>query len=146
MTISIEDRTRQEIEELHEFFVGWFTGELDEDAFQSSFLPRFSSSVVFIPPAGMLLGLEGLCSAIRSGYASNPDFRIQIRNVTVRNEFDGYVLATYEEWQRNALASTPPDNGRIATVLFAVGERLKWHHIHETWLPDDIIEAGPYDF
>lgn len=29
-----------------------------------------------------------------------------------------FILATYEGWQRNALASKPPDNGRIASVLF----------------------------
>ena len=145
MRPSTQDRVRREVEELHEFFIGWFTGALDEGVFNSTFLPRFSPDVVFIPPAGKLLGFEDLNSLIRAGYASNPAFRIQIRNVRVWNEFDGYILATYEEWQRNALASSPPDNGRIATVLLSA-DALKWHHIHETWLPDEIIEAGPYDF
>ena len=56
------------------------------------------------------------------------------------------VLATYEEWQRNALASDPPDNGRIATVLLELGPDIVWHHVHETWLPPDRIRAGSYDF
>ena len=59
------------------------------------------------------------------------------------------MLATYEEWQRNALASTPPDNGRVATVLFEddrAEDRLRWLHIHETWLPEEVMAAGPYDF
>ena len=64
----------------------------------------------------------------------------------VRLELSGHVIATYEEWQRNALASTPPDNGRVATAVFERGERLKWLHIHETWVPPEQMAAGPYDF
>ncbi len=146
MSSSIQERVRYEIEDLHEFFHDWFTGKVHEDEFESKFLTRFARELVFIPPAGIFLGLEDLSSSVRAGYASNLDFRVQIRRVAVQKEFDGYVLATYEEWQRNALASKPPDNGRIATVVFSSSDPLKWHHIHETWLPRDIIAAGPYDF
>jgi len=146
---SITDRARTEIESLHTFFCEWFAGHLPKESFNEKFLNRLSKDLVFIPPAGSNLGLDDLSSSIYRGYASNPDFRIQIRNVSVTREFDGYIVATYEEWQRNALASTPPDNGRIATVVFAVdgpSEKLTWLHIHETWLPDEVIAAGPYDF
>lgn len=143
---SIQIRVQSEIEALHEFFVGWFTGVLPESAFNSTFLQRFSPKLVFVPPAGNLLGLAELSSSVRAGYATNPNFRIQIRRVQVQQELEGYVVATYEEWQRNALASKPPDNGRIATVIFSLGEQLHWRHIHETWLPDEIIAADSYDF
>jgi hypothetical protein len=140
------DNIRSEIERLNAFFCGWFTGQLPQEAFDSHFLPRFSRNLVFIPPAGKFLGLGDLGSSIISGYAANPHFRIQIRNVVVHQAFNGHILATYEEWQRNALASQPPDNGRIATVLFEVNDGLKWRHIHETWLPPAVMSAGPYDF
>lgn len=146
MNSSVLDEVRNEIESLHRFLCGWFRGQLPEDVFENQFLDRFSPDLVFIPPAGKLLGLDDLSSSVRKGYATNPDFRIQIRNVEVHREFDGYVLATYEEWQRNALASRPPDNGRVATVLFAIGNPLKWVHIHETWLPQEIMTADAYDF
>ena len=144
--MSIEVRVREEIEALHAFFVEWFSGALAENAFDASLLPRLAPDLVFIPPAGRLLGHDDLVSSIRKGYATNAEFRVQIRNVRVQREFGSHVLATYEEWQRNALASEPPDNGRLATVLFGVGERLQWQHIHETWLPEEIMRAGPYDF
>lgn len=137
---------RLEIESLHHFFVGWFTGALPEVAFEADFLSRFSDDFVFIPPAGRLLGLNDLASAVRGLYSSNPEFRIAIRQVRVQRHFDNHVIATYEEWQRNARASTPINNGRLATVLFKRSEPLKWLHIHETWLPPDIMSAGPYDF
>lgn len=146
MSSPTERQAREEVEELHEFFVGWFSGRLPESAFETGFQRRFSPDLIFIPPAGRLLGLADLSSSIRAGYASNPGFRVQIRDVRVRREFDGYLLATYEEWQRNGLASTPPDNGRVATVLFGTGECLRWLHIHETWLPQEVMAAGPYDF
>lgn len=142
----IYDRVRREVEGLHEFFVGWFGGSLPKSAFAAGFLSRFAEDLVFIPPAGRLLGLTDLTSSIQSAYASNPEFRVRIRNVQIQREFDGLVLATYEEWQRNALASTPADNGRLASVLFSPSEPLQWLHIHETWLPRDVMAAGPYDF
>ena len=146
MSSDIQETVRLEIEALHHFFVGWFTGRLPKSAFESCFLDRFSDNLVFIPPAGQLLGVGDLASAVWDLYSSNPDFRIAIRQVRVQRHFDNYVIATYEEWQRNARASTPPDNGRLATVLFRHSEPLKWLHIHETWLPPETMSAGPYDF
>lgn len=144
--VSVE-AVRQEVEALHEFFVGWFGGSLTADVFEGQFVDRFAGDLVFIPPAGHLLGLEDLAGSVRNGHDSNPDFRVQIRNVQIHRRFDDHVLATYEEWQRNALASTPPNNARLATVLFRVEEqRLRWLHIHETWLPEALMAAGPYDF
>lgn len=141
-----QEVVRREIEALHHFFVGWFTGALPETAFCAGFLDRFSDDLVFIPPAGHLLGLDDLAAAVRGRYASNPHFRISIREVCVHRRSDRFILATYEEWQRNALASTPPDNARVVTVLFTCTEPLKWLHIHETWFPTETMSAGPYDF
>lgn len=146
MNTSINDQVRIEIEELHEFFCNWFSGNLPKTDFDSKFTTRFAPDLVFIPPAGKLLGLTELSTAIYKGYSSNPKFRVQIRGVTIRRKFDGYVLATYEEWQRNALASKPTDNGRIVTVVFKNGDPLKWVHIHETWLPEEEMASGEYDF
>ena len=146
MSTKLEDQARSEIEALHEFFVDWFSGALPKESFDSIFLPRFSEDVVFIPPAGHQLGYEGLVDAIRGRYATNPDFRIAIRNVRLRHDLADHLVVTYEEWQRNALASTPPDNGRVSTVIFEKGDQLRWLHIHETWVPPEQMAAGPYDF
>ena len=144
--MSLEDEVRAEIEALHAFFVGWFSGRLAQSEFEAGFLERFDRDFLLVPPAGMLLRLDDLAGSVRSAHATNPDFRIVIRNVTVRRQLDGHVLATYEEWQRNALASTPPDNARIASVLFRDTRPLRWLHVHETWMPEAIARAGPYDF
>ena len=147
--MTTHERVAAEIEALHVFFVQWFSGAIieDESAFDQGFLSRLDPASVLIPPAGNVLPMAELASGIRSAHGSNPQFRIAIRNVQVRWEFGDHIVATYEEWQRNALASTPPDNGRVATVLFhdSAGT-LIWRHIHETWLPENVMSAGPYDF
>lgn len=143
---SIAAAVQKEVEALHQFFVGWFSGALPTSEFEAGFLSRFDSEFLLIPPAGSKLTLSDLAASVRRGHASNPDFRIAIRNVRIHHVLDGHILATYQEWQRNALASTPPDNARIATVLFENSDRLRWLHIHETWLPPAVSAAGRYDF
>jgi hypothetical protein len=146
MTVNTEADVQAEIEALHKFFVGWFSGSLEEADFQPGFLSRFDENFLLIPPAGILLSLDDIADSVRSAHDTNPEFRIAIRNVTLRRRFDGQILATYEEWKRNALASKPPENARIATVLFRDERPLRWLHIHETWMPDEITLRGPYDF
>jgi len=142
----IESAIRQEIESLHEFFVGWFSGALPNSVFDAQFTRRFDPEFVLISPSGELLSLSQLSSGLRAAHGSNPDFRIAIREVQVRRTANSQVLATYQEWQRHALASAPPDNGRVATVLFNAADELRWLHVHETWLPAAQMAAGPYDF
>lgn len=139
----LQERVREEVEDLHRFFVGWFSGAVAEGEFERRFLARIAPDVVFIPPRGAVLAFDGLAAAIRDGYGNNPSFRIAIRNVTVRRVVGDHVLATYEELQRNALATTPADNARIATVLFRDGAALQWLHIHETRFE---APADAYDF
>lgn len=146
MSSKVEQIVREEVEALHEFFVGWFSGSLPESEFESQFLQRFSADFHLIPPAGELLSLEQLSAGLRAAHGSNPEFRIAIRNVKIRNLSEEHILATYEEWQRNALASEPPDNGRISTVLFNRSEPLQWLHVHETWLPESVTAAADFDF
>jgi len=143
---SLQKRVRDEIEALHTFFVGWFTGKLAKHEFEARFSNRFEPDLVFVPPAGQFLGLPDLSTAVQAGYNTNPQFRIEIRKVQVHRIIDNYVLATYQEWQRNALASTSANNGRLASVLFKDTGILRWCHIHETWLPEGAQAADLYDF
>ncbi len=146
MTNEFEDIVRTEIEDLHKFFVGWFTGTFDINSFESGFLSRFDPDFLLIPPAGIILALDVLSTSIKNTYDTNPDFRIAIRNVKIRRVLENEIIATYEEWQRNALASTPPNNGRVATVVFKKTEPLQWLHVHETWVPDSVIATEPFNF
>lgn len=135
-----------EVAALHEFFVDWFRGTAPVDSFEPRFLAPLSPDFTMIPPSGQLLERPTLVAAIRDARGGNPDIRIAVRNVAVRRVLNDHVLATYEEWQRNALPPARPDNGRISTVLFRRSPRLEWLHVQETWLPEAVMAAGPYDF
>jgi hypothetical protein len=144
---ALASRAQAEIEELHRFFVGWFSGKLPKDCFQAQFMDRFDPECLLMPPGGKLLTLEQFSAGVHGAHATNPNFRIVIRNVVLRWVFGSTILATYEEWQRFAIASKPPENVRFASVLFNVAEdRLCWLHIHETWLPEAEYGEQVFDF
>ena len=72
MTGTIEQRVRAEIEALHEFFVGWFSGALGADSFESGFSSRFDPDCLLIPPAGVILAMPELTEMIRGAHDTNP--------------------------------------------------------------------------
>ncbi|MEM7467235.1 MAG: hypothetical protein AAF387_10155 [Pseudomonadota bacterium] len=147
-----ETEAREEIEALHLFFVDWFGGliEKDEAVFQMRFAQRFASDCELIQPSGDTLSRQVFFNAVEKSHGSSPDFRIAIRNVRIRFDLPGdYALVSYEEWQRNAVNSTPQDNARAASVLFArdaANGALQWCHIHETWLPEKQTPPERFDF
>ena len=59
----------------------------------------------------------------------------------------GCSWVTYEEWQRG---SWQPNNGRISTVLLqndrVAPGGLAWLHLHEVWLPEEVVAAEPFEF
>jgi hypothetical protein len=148
----LADQVRAEVEAMHEFLQAWFTGAVanDDDEFQRGFARRFDPGLVLIAPGGSTLSLAGLTKAIREAHGSNPKFRIAIRDVVLRRELSNVVVVTYQEWQRNAKASTPANNGRVSTALLrpevVAPGGFAWLHVHECWLPAAIMDAGPYDF
>ena len=146
---SLEQLVEREIHDLHEFFVEWFAGQCanEESVFQGRFLERFSSSFFYIQPGGSTLTFETLQNRMRHAHGAPKDFAILIRNVRVRFTDVHGVVVTYEEWQRNARMSKPANNGRLSTALLKVdGSELRWQHLHETWLPPDVIAAADYNF
>ena len=68
MTVNSEADVQAEIEALHEFFVGWFSGSLEEADFQPGFLSRFDENFLLIPPAGVLLTLDEIADSVRSAH------------------------------------------------------------------------------
>ena len=144
-TPAMPDWISHEIRSLHAFFVDWFSGECTEttSAFEGQFARRLHPDFTIVQPAGELMTRSDLINGVRSSYGKSPGFRIAIRRVTVQLTAADIVVATYEEWQRNAVNSRPADNGRAATVVFA---NRQWRHVHETWLPANVMQAGPYDF
>lgn len=143
------DRVREHIVGIHRFFTDWVSGKCpgDDATFRDGLLSRLAPNTMVIMPGGTGHEAEVFTKYMRGLHGSNPKFRIQIRNVAVRHRVGDVIVATYEEWERNALDSMPPDNGRLSTmVLKDRGDGFEVLHVHETWLPAAVMAAGPYDF
>jgi len=133
---------RQDIVALHDFFVGWYNGDLPESAFETEFAARLDPSFTIIMPSGAELDYETLSAAMRDSFGKKPGFRIEIRNVRIVKATETTVIATYEEWQENEREEPGSASARISTVAMTRGEVLKWLHVHETWLPEETLAAG----
>ena len=133
----LENLVRDEVVALHDFIAGWFRGEIadEEDTFEAKFTRHLGERFQSIQPAGKVLTREAIVTGIWSAHGSNPEFRISIHDVVVRDTYDegSVILATYLERQTGARTTTPADNDRLSTaVIRRDGNRLTWLHLHET--------------
>lgn len=143
---TLSDDIRREVVDLHDFFTMWFNGTAKRDQLEHQLLSRLHPDFTFIPPEGAVLTREHLTDGFQQSHGSNKDFRIQIRDVTVRHQMGNHVLATYTEWQTGAAMSERSNNARFSTALIEVGPPITWLHLQETWLPEAVRAAGPFDF
>ncbi|MGF1509791.1 MAG: hypothetical protein ACFB9M_09865 [Myxococcota bacterium] len=126
---------RYEIEDLHRFFVAWFTGAIEDSdqVFAAQFSSRFAPEFQMVAPSGARTKLPALANGLRSAHGSNPAFEIDIVDVSMVTASERVFVATYMERQRNAKNTHPPDNDRFSTAVFRKNdERLLWVHLQET--------------
>lgn len=142
----LEDDIRNEVEDVHRFFVAWFTGAAAEADLDTVFVPRLDEQVFFISPDGRRLARDGLLAMFRGAHGNNPDFRIAIRDVKILRDVGDHLVVTYTEWQKGAKTSRQSDNARFTTLLITKAQPFRWLHIHETWLPDAERAKGSFDF
>ena len=136
---NLEEKLRKEVEAVHNFIAAWFRGDVahDQKLFNERLADRFANGMLNIQPSGNPLSKEQLLTSIYDGHGSNKAFTIAIRDfkLLALSENRGLAVASYIEDQRNAKNSIPPDNLRISSVVFRVGEdetKTVWIHLHET--------------
>lgn len=146
MTIENQQKIKQEIIDLHNLFVNWFTGVSDKKDLENKLAPRFYKHTVFITTQGASVSYDQLLTMFKNGYGKmNSNFKIAISNTEILHEIGEYYLVNYIEWQ-----TTDPNpqtsgyyNARKTTALISKASPFKWLHIHETMLPKphEIIEV-----
>ena len=142
----------KEIVDFHEFLESWFRGLLPKDeAVFDTFAARLRPKGLIIQPSGSEASLDDFANWLWGAHGINDAFRIQIRNCQVLEVLEGGAqLVRYEEWQKGAKNSDPPNNARVATVLLEPDSRaangLVWLHVHETDLPRSRVAEDPFDF
>ena len=142
----LEAAIRAEIDDLHVFFVDWFTGEAPKEQLENRFGAAMDEAMIFISPDGARLSRGDLSAGLEGAHGGNPAIRIAIRDVKVRRELGDLALATYTELQRGSTRPGREESGRFTTVLMTRAAPHRWLHVHETWLPEAEQAAGPYDF
>lgn len=138
MSIPLGPQCREEVVGLHEFFVAWFGGEIENSAVE---LARFTAAshpnFVMVVPSGQIIDKAAVVDGLRSAHGSRAgrDFRIEIRNVTDRVVAEGAVLLTYQEWQ---FEGPRVASARTSTAMFVAAPHapngVVWRHLHETIL------------
>lgn len=143
--MATKDKVRKAIVELHDFFTAWFRGTAAKTDLAEQLMDRMHADFVMIPPQGSMIPKEAMRGGLMAGYASNPHFKIEIRDVRIHHVMGTKVLASYTEWQKSAQNSNA-QNARLSTVLLDVGPPLQWLHLQETWLPESAKTEGSFDF
>jgi hypothetical protein len=126
---------RTEVVGLHEFFVGWFTGTIDDtDAALARLRDALHPAFSMIVPSGVVLEHGELVASVRAAHGTaDPSFTIEIHGLVERPIGQDAVLVTYEEWQ---LEADRVLNRRTSTACFVRSSTapcgVAWRHLHET--------------
>ena len=135
---TMEDRCRQEVVELHQFFTQWFNGELtNDDASFARLAKALGPDFEIIGPDAHRLGQEAVLGAIRSGHGGRAEggFAIEVKNVQSRSVGGGLVLVTYEEHQTRAGQVRAWQSSALFRDLPGNPNDVQWIHVQETYLP-----------
>lgn len=129
------DACEREIHSLHDFFVGWYTGRLDEGAFDR-FEDTLSPDFEMVTPDGEVLTRAETVGYVREERDTHDEFDIGIRNVETIDAHEGRALLRYEEWQTKGDENETQNDGRLSTALFGTSdtapEGVEWLYLHET--------------
>lgn len=143
----MEELIEREIAASYRFFADWFAGRLprEEAVLAAHFVGRLDPGFALIDPTSRMIDAAQLGRELWHGHGISDRFEITSDQLRVRHSDGTAVLVTYREWQRNAVRSTPPNNGRSCSAVFRIDEAaesgLRWVLVHETWLPDDEVAA-----
>lgn len=129
----------REIRSLHDFFVGWYTGRLDEDGF-NRFEDALSSDFEMVTPDGEVMTRDDIVGYVRAERDTHEKFDIEIRDVETVDAHKGRALLRYEEWQTPGDENETQKDGRLSTALFGTSdsapEGVEWLYLHETPLEE----------
>ena len=134
----LEKNIKQEIIDLHDIFVHWFTGYSNKTELEHKLSSRFFKDSIFIPPNGVTVNYNNLMMLFKNGYGQRSmDFKILISDVELLQEIGDYVLVNYVEWQTDDAYPEVTNNYNVrkTTLIISKEKPFKWLHTHETMLP-----------
>lgn len=137
-TQSIEVMARREIEELHQFFVAWFTDSGDQPGNFTACEGAFAPGFCMITPSGERHGrkavLDRLWQARGSVRGAFTIAILDLRTVWLR---DDAILVEYAEHQLRDGLTTRRRSVALLTPDHAAPRGMVWRFLQETWVKPD---------
>ena len=136
--IDLVEAARDEVVSLHEFFVGWLTGSLeDADQVFGRFVDALHPEFSMISPSGVELDRGAVVASVRAAHGTaDASFTIEIRNVVELLVSGDAVVVSYEEWQFVGGGVT---SCRVSSAVLVRSpgtvDVVRWRHLHETLRP-----------
>ena len=147
MTNDLE-RASALIVDLHRFFTDWMSGACAKraESLTTGLLQHVAPDFVGIMASGVVITPVALEQWMSTVHGASPQFRIAIRNVTIRRRLGAALVVTYEEWAHDA-PEPRPNNARLSTMVLRDHDgRLQVAHLQETWLPEEVVRSGDFNF
>lgn len=146
-SISLEQRCREEVEQLHHFFQGWFSGRLanTDDAFDRFARVLVSEFQMISADGTFFTSREELLAGIRSLHGRWQDYLIRVEDVSVRRLRDDLCMVTYVEWQRVDGQTSRRTSSAMMVEDDSSPNGVVWLHLHETWRPGEHPSASSAD-
>ena len=84
---------------MHKNFVDWYNGKIFKSVFDDKITSYFDASFKVVFPDGSVYTKDTLSKLIYDDYNTSNDFGIKIKDLKLENLGEGYVIATYKEYQ-----------------------------------------------
>jgi hypothetical protein len=135
MAADLAGKASREVRALHEFFVGWFRGDLTDFAPCAA---AFAADFRMITPDGAAHDRAAVMQRLIGARASAPaDFAIDILQPHVAWQSADAVLLEYVERQyRDGRIGERKSTG-LFTDEIAAPRGVVWRHLQETWMTQD---------
>lgn len=124
----------REIEDLHAFFVEWFTGRIENsDEHFARLAEALAADFRYVLPGGQLVDRAAVLTDLKTAHGRHTEFYIEIRNSMVLIDDADSAVIFFEEHQWAGHAYT----ARFNTALFRphanAPNGVVWAFLHETW-------------
>lgn len=123
-------KVKKEILALHKNFVDWYNGKISKSVFDDKITSYFDANFKVVFPDGSVYTKDTLSKLIYDDYNTSNDFGIKIKDLKLENLGEGYVIATYKEYQYAGRKIELRLN--TLSVLKKDATGITWLHMHET--------------
>jgi len=124
---------KKEIMNLHQSFQDWYTGKLSRKQLDSVIGDHLDQDFYIVFPDATKQSKTELVDMMRTDYANDTSFCIEIKDIKIQELSATLYLANYQEWQYWGNDNTQPKLQLMSSALIQHhASGYTWIAIHET--------------